>query len=338
MKDKNIKAIGLISGGLDSVLAVKLILEQGISVIGVHFITPFMAQPPKGAGKEPLPQKHARQLGFELRTIHLGDDYIHLIKNPQWGYGSCMNPCLDCHIFFFQKAKEIMQEEGAHFVFTGEVLEQRPKSQKRTFLRMVEKKSDLEGYLLRPLTAHRLEPTVPEKLGWVNREKLLNFAGRNRKPQIALAKSFGITEYLSPAGGCLLTDPNFCDRLKDLFDRGAADSNSIQMLKVGRHFRLSPYAKLVLGRDERDNRFLAQLALEQDALLEADGGGSPLSILRGEINDDILSLAAGITKRFSRARNSPDIAVRIRHGNSTLTTAIIPPILDEGLLESLRIK
>lgn len=339
MTDKNnIKAVGLVSGGLDSVLAVKLLLDQGISVIGLHFITPFMVQPPEEAGEETLPQRHARQLGFELRTIHPGDEYIQLIKNPQWGYGSCMNPCLDCHIYFLQKAKEVMREEGAQFIFTGEVLEQRPKSQKRTLLRMVEKKSELDGYLLRPLSAHRLEPTIPEKLGWVDREKLLNLAGRNRKPQIALAKSLGIMEYQSPAGGCLLTEPNYCGRLKDLFENNVTDSNSIQMLKIGRHFRLSPRAKLVLGRDERDNRILAQLALESDTLLEADGGGSPLSIVRGEVSDEIITLAAGFTKRFSRARNQPDSAVRIRHSNSNLTTAIIPPIPDEGLLESLRIK
>ncbi|MCX6999694.1 MAG: hypothetical protein NT106_05280 [Candidatus Sumerlaeota bacterium] len=334
---KNIKSIGLVSGGLDSVLAAKLMVDQGIHVIGLHIITPFMGSYSEERAGETLIDRQARAVGFDLRRLYPGEEYIEIIKNPRWGYGSCMNPCIDCHIYFLQRAKEVMEEEGAQFVFTGEVLEQRPKSQKRNLLRMVEKRSGLEGYLLRPLTAHRLEPTIPEKLEWVERERLLNLAGRNRKPQIALAEKLGIREYQTPAGGCLLTEPNFSRRLKDLFDHGVWDIDSIQMLKVGRHFRLGPHTKLVTGRNENDNCVLANLALETDALLEAEGGGSPLSILRGETTEEMIRLAAAITRRFSRAKGEPTAVVRIHIGRSGETREILPDMIDETVFEQLRV-
>jgi hypothetical protein len=202
---------------------------------------------------------------------------------------------------------------------------------------MVEKRSGLDGYLLRPLTAHRLEPTIPEKLEWVERERLLNLAGRNRKPQIALAEKLGIREYQTPAGGCLLTEPNFSRRLKDLFDHGVWDIDSIQMLKVGRHFRLGPHTKLVTGRNENDNCVLANLALETDVLLEAEGGGSPLSILRGETTEEMIRLAAAITRRFSRAKGEPTAAVRVHIGRSGETRNILPDMIDETVFVQLRV-
>jgi len=334
---KNIKAIGLVSGGLDSVLAAKLMVDQGIHVIGLHIITPFMGGYSEGRAGETIIERQARTVSFNLRRFYAGEEYVEIIKNPKWGYGSCMNPCVDCHIYFLQRAKEVMEEEGAQFVFTGEVLEQRPKSQKRNILRMVEKRSGLEGYLLRPLTAHRLEPSIPEKLGWVERERLLNIAGRGRKTQIALAEKLGIMEYQSPAGGCLLTEPNFSGRLKDLFDHGVCDIDSIHMLKVGRHFRLGPHTKLVTGRNENDNRTIANLALETDILLEVEGGGSPLSILRGETTEEMIRLAAAITRRFSRAKVKPESAVRIHTGRSGESQKIVPDTIDETIPEQLRV-
>jgi len=336
-KNKNIKAVGMVSGGLDSVLAVKLILEQGIEVIGLHLITPFSSGDVSPKSNENIVQKQANQLGFSYYPLYLGEEYIQIIKNPRWGYGSCMNPCIDCHIFFLKKAAELAKEEKAQFVFTGEVLEQRPMSQKRPLLRMIEKRCGLEGYLLRPLSALRLQPTIPEKMGIVDRSLLLNLAGRSRKKQIALAKQYGISDYQTPAGGCLLTDPNFSARLKDLFDHDLSDSNNLQILKIGRHFRLDSQTRLIVGRNEADNRTLANLALDSDILLEAEGGGSPLSILRGEKNQENIKKSAAITKRYSKARKNSHTPVLVRKGSSPESSRITPEPLSLDEIESLRI-
>jgi tRNA-specific 2-thiouridylase len=334
---KHIKAVGLVSGGLDSVLAARMILDQGIEVVGLHLITPFSSRSSLQAGEESIVQKQASQIGFQYYPLYLGEEYVDLIKNPRWGYGSCMNPCIDCHIFFLQKAAEIMKEEKAQFVFTGEVLEQRPMSQKRTMLRMIEKRSGLEGYLLRPLTALRLDPTIPEKMGLVDRTLLLGLAGRSRKKQFELAALFSIDHFQTPAGGCLLTDPGFSARLNDLFGHGISDINSIESLKLGRHFRLAPSSKLIVGRNESDNRILANLVREGDILLEMEGGSSPLSILRGDIEDDMLDIAAAVTKRYSKGRNDPGGAVLVRRCDSGEITSIIPAAVSEHVIESLRI-
>lgn len=334
---KHIKAVGLVSGGLDSVLAAKLILYQGIEVIGLHLITPFASRSTAPAGEESIVQKQAMKIGFQYYPLYLGEEYIELIKNPKWGYGSCMNPCIDCHIFFLQKAAELMKEEKAQFVFTGEVLEQRPMSQKRPILRMIEKRSGLEGYLLRPLTALRLDPTIPEKMGLVDRALLLGLAGRSRKKQFELAARFGIEDFQTPAGGCLLTDPGFSARLKDLFDHDISDINSIEMLKVGRHFRLVPNSKLIVGRNENDNRILANLVREMDILLEMEGGSSPLSVLRGGVADDMLEIAAAVTRRYSKARNDPRGVVLMRRCDSGEITPLVPKAISEDAIESMRI-
>ena len=338
MQEKTrIKAVGLVSGGLDSVLASQIIVDQGIEVIGLHMITPFSSGSARTPGGESMVLKQARTVGFRYYPLHLGEEYIELIKNPRWGYGSCMNPCIDCHIYFLQKAGEVMREEEALFVFTGEVLAQRPMSQKRPTLRMIEKRCGLEGYLLRPLSALRLEPTIPEKLGWVDRTGLLGLAGRSRKEQMALAEQYGIEDYQTPAGGCLLTDPRYSARLKDLFDHDISDINSIQLIKVGRQFRLDAHNKLIVGRNESDNRILANLALDTDVLLEAEGGGSPLSILRGGGGDKIIRLSAAITRRYSRARKNLETPVRVRRADSDTIEKIIPEPLSSDAIESLHI-
>ncbi len=336
-KDEHIKAIGMLSGGLDSVLAAKIIADQGIDIIGLHIITPFTSSATDASGYENVAGKQARELGIKYRPLYLGDEYVELVKNPHWGYGTCMNPCIDCHIYFLKKAGEVMRETEAYFVFTGDVIGQRPMSQQRNTLRMIEKRCGFEGYLLRPLSALKLEPTIPEKMGWVDRERLLGLVGRSRKIQIALAAEFGIKNFHTPAGGCLLTDPGFSARLKDLFAHNVSDINSIHTLKVGRHFRLGPRARLIVGRHQRDNRVLANLALESDVLLEAEGGGSPLSILRGEATDTLIRLAAAITRRYSRARQNANAAVRIRHGGSMKAARIVPEIIAPDAIEPYRI-
>ncbi|MCX7910705.1 MAG: hypothetical protein N2505_03900, partial [Endomicrobia bacterium] len=209
------KAISLISGGLDSELATRIILEQKIEIIGLHFITPFCLCDKKGScNSQSL--RVAKDLNIELKIIPLKDEYLEIVKNPKYGYGKNLNPCIDCRIMMLRYTKKIMQEVGALFVVTGEVLGQRPKSQNIKALKIIEKEAGLEGLILRPLSAKVLPETIPEKLGWVQRDKLFNIVGRQRKIQIELAKNFDMKNYPCPSGGCLLTDPNFSKRIKDV--------------------------------------------------------------------------------------------------------------------------
>ncbi|MGB2661131.1 MAG: hypothetical protein WBB86_06095, partial [Candidatus Omnitrophota bacterium] len=209
------KAISLLSGGLDSILATKLIIEQGIEVEAVNFLTVFCNCTSRGktclAGKSA-----ADQLGVELKVMEVSKDYFEIIKNPKYGYGRNINPCLDCRVFMFKKAHEYMKETGASFIVTGEVMGSRPMSQRREAMRIIERDSGLGGLLVRPLSAKLFEPSIPEKEGWVDREKFLEIQGRSRKPQIKMAADFGINDYPCPAGGCLLTDVGFARRMRDL--------------------------------------------------------------------------------------------------------------------------
>ncbi|MEW6170880.1 MAG: 7-cyano-7-deazaguanine synthase, partial [Candidatus Omnitrophota bacterium] len=242
------KAVALLSGGLDSTLATKLMQEQGIYLLALNFKTPFCLCDGKSSkGCINHAKAVADNLGIDFKIINVTDDFLKILKKPKHGFGSCMNPCIDCRILKFRKAKEIMQEIGASFIITGEVLGQRPMSQHKKSLNLIDKESDLEGFVLRPLSAKLLPETIPEKNKWVCRDKLLSYNGRTRKPQIALAKKFNIKDYPCPAGGCLLTDPGFARRLKDLLKYDKLDLNNIELLKVGRHFRLNSEAKLIVG-------------------------------------------------------------------------------------------
>ncbi|MDD4908985.1 MAG: 7-cyano-7-deazaguanine synthase, partial [Candidatus Omnitrophica bacterium] len=238
------KAIALLSGGLDSILAARLILEQGIEVEGVHFTTVFYgdADYEQASG---VAQKAAARLGIGLKIFEISENLIEIVKHPRHGYGANMNPCIDCHTLMFAKAGQYMWQSGASFLVTGEVLGERPMSQHKQALKTIEKESELEGLILRPLSAKLLEVTVPERQGWVDRDKLEAIQGRSRKMQMELADKFNITEYPNPAGGCLLTDPMFSGRLRDLIkhkiDFAVYD---IRLLKLGRHFRLNGQAKL----------------------------------------------------------------------------------------------
>ncbi|MGB9798098.1 MAG: tRNA 4-thiouridine(8) synthase ThiI, partial [bacterium] len=272
------KAIVLLSGGLDSTLAIKLLLEQGIDVIAVHFTSPFF--------RSSWAVKTAREWGIPLLEIDITDDILKLLKAPPHGFGSQMNPCIDCHALMLRKAKEIMEEVGASFVATGEVLGERPMSQNREALRIVEKESGLEGLLLRPLSAKLLPPTIPEKEGWVDREKLLDIKGRSRKRQLELAEKWGIKDYPSPAGGCLLTDPQFSKRLKDLLDNKELTKENVVLLKLGRHFRLRKGVKLVVGRNKEENERIREFSREGGILLRAYSHKGPDGLLRGDIIDD----------------------------------------------------
>lgn len=283
------KAIALISGGLDSTLAAKLIHDLGIEVIPLTFQIPFCHK------KKSDFSSVSSSLGVELRTIKLEEDFLEILKGPGHGFGSQMNPCIDCKILMLSKAKELMAEWGASFVITGEVLGQRPMSQHRHALDIIASSAGLEGLVLRPLSAKLLLETTPEKMGWVLRDRLLDFNGRGRSQQMKLAKTLGIEKYAQPAGGCLLTDPQFSKRLKELILHRELSLGNVDLLKIGRHFRLSESTKLVVGRDEKENEQLANLAKAEDYLFMPKELPGPTSLGRGLFNADLIQLASVVT-------------------------------------------
>lgn len=284
------KAIALLSGGLDSTLAAKIIQDLGIELIALNTRSPFcLCNRKKEDGSCSYEAgKVSKDFGLKLISINTSSEFLKIVEKPKFGYGSNMNPCLDCRILLFKKAKEVMLKEGASFVITGEVLGQRPMSQRKAAMKLIEKEAHLEGLVVRPLSAKVLEPTIPEKLGWIEREKLLKISGRGRKEQIALAKELGINDYPCPSGGCLLTDPGFSRRLKDAMRYGAFTLSDIQLLKIGRHFRLSPEAKLVVGRNELENARLEALKEEGDFFFRPEELAGPSAVLRGTIEQSLL--------------------------------------------------
>lgn len=303
---KKQQAIGLFSGGLDSILAVKVIQEFGIEVIAVHFVTPFVS---KKEDKDRI-KKVADDLGFKIKIIPLGDDYVAMVKRPKFGYGKNINPCIDCKIFMFRKAKEMMEQMGAKFVFTGEVLGERPMSQTINSLQLIEKEAGLDGRLFRPLSARLLVPTLPEKEGIINQDQLLDIRGRSRKPQIALAQKFNISKYPNPAGGCLLTDIHYAERLKDAFCYNEDNLNDIELLKNGRHFRLPSKAKIVVGRNEHENNTLEKLVTKKDLTFTPTKVMGPLVIMRNYQDNQDIEIAAGICARYSDGHDKPLVEIK----------------------------
>jgi len=315
MTNKNKKAVALISGGLDSMLAAKVILEQGIHVEGLNFYSGFF-----GVGSKIISAKNpnynnaqwiADQLGIKLHVIDVVEEFKDVFLNPKYGYGSQLNPCLDCKIFIVKKALEWMRQNNFDFVISGEVIGQRPMSQRRDTMNVVKRDSGAEDLLLRPLCAKHFPETKAEREGWVAREKLLDFVGRDRKPQIALAAKYGFKHFPQPAGGCLLTEPNFAARIKDLWNRVGARRavpknkdytlDEINLLKVGRHLRPRPHFKLIIGRDQKENEFLERFQDKYISLHCVDFPG-PLVLVDGEVTAEELKLAAQITARFSKAQ------------------------------------
>jgi len=322
------RALVLISGGLDSALAAKLIQNQGIELIGLYFGIPFFA-----GKKEAL-----SHLGIEIKYIDIKEKFLEVIKSPRYGFGSNMNPCIDCKILMLREAKGLMPEFGANFIVTGEVLGQRPMSQNKPALELIEKRAGLEGLLLRPLSAKLLAQTIPEKQGWVRREGLFSFSGRTRKPQIALAKELKIMEYPNPAGGCLLTDPAFARRLKELMAHQELNMDNIELLKFGRHFRIAANTKLVVGRDEKENEEVVNKALEGDYLFfPTDELAGPTSLGRGVFDEELIKVSCAITCRYCdlNGKTTADIVYKKipEKENSMLNTLPI----EENRLRSLRI-
>ena len=295
------KALALLSGGLDSSLAIKLLLDQGIEVAAVNISTRF------GGGKTDHAALVARELDVQFIRVKTGDDYIEMLKNPKHGYGSDFNPCIDCHIYMIRKAGELLESEGASFVVTGEVLGQRPMSQNKGSLLRVEKESGLEGLLLRPLSAKRLKMTTPEHEGWVDREKLLSVAGRGRKVQLELAEKYGLTGYSAPAGGCLLTIKDFSNRLRDLLDiKDDLTDADIGLLKVGRHF-YKDSVQVIVGRNHEENLAILGLKGAEDCVLHAVDIPGPVTIIRGAKGAATLEYAAQLTAKYARAKGTVSV-------------------------------
>jgi tRNA U34 2-thiouridine synthase MnmA/TrmU len=286
-------ALGLLSGGLDSMLAAELLRRQGIEVTAIIFTTPFF-----GSGRGVAAAKH---IGIPHRVEDITVDHLAMVKAPEYGYGKNMNPCIDCHAMMFAKAGKLMEEMGADFLFSGEVLGQRPMSQNIKALRLVEKISGYEGYILRPLSAKLLPETQPEKNGLVDREKLMDIQGRSRKVQMELAEKWGVKEFPSPGGGCLLTDPGFSVRLKELFDHNPdADATQVERLKYGRHFRLPGGSKVIVGRHKLDNEGLEPLAETGDIFLKHHGVPGPLTLLEKGGSMEDVAIAASLAARYGK--------------------------------------
>jgi tRNA-specific 2-thiouridylase len=346
------KAIGMISGGLDSTLAVALLVRQGVEVKAVNFYTGFCiteTQRRKGGradGTVPRNEalRAAADLEVDIEYVDIsGGAYLDMLVAPRYGYGANANPCVDCRIFMMTRAREIMEREGADLVFTGEVLGQRPKSQRRDTLRTIERESGLQGRLLRPLSARLLEPTIAEREGLVDRERLLDISGRSRLRQMALAKELGVEDYPQPAGGCcFLTDESFARKFFDVLDaREAAgeprrlEKEDVVLLSTGRHFRISPRAKLIVGRSEVENAILDGYAAGR-ARVEARGVPGPVALVEGEPTWEERVLAARIVARYGKGRGAPSVDVEWREGDLVETYAVEPE-QDEGRIERLRV-
>lgn len=287
------KAISLISGGLDSILAAKLIMEQGIEVTGFHFTSPFSSKRDKERGAQAI--RTASELGIELLTRHKEEDYLEMLRNPKHGYGKNMNPCIDCRIYMLKITASVMVDIGASFVVTGEVLGQRPMSQRRETIRMIEKESGLQGLIVRPLSARCFVSTLPEIEGILDRGKLLGIAGRGRTVQYALAEKYGLREFSKPGGGCLLTDPIFSQKLKELFTKEKDFTlQDIELLSLGRHFRLGKEAKLIVGRNQEENEKLKDLCEAPYTMFSPLDFRGPYALLKGNVDNGVIKVVANI--------------------------------------------
>lgn len=305
-----VKAVALFSGGLDSILAVRLIQESGIDVRGVTFETPFFSA---------LKAKDAAErIGLPLTIIDFTEAHLEMLRAPRYGYGRNMNPCIDCHTLMLKHAGRFMEEIGACFIITGEVLGQRPMSQGKQSLYVVAKNSGYQDYIVRPLSAKLLPVTKPEQDGLIDRERLMDIQGRGRKTQMRMADQFGVTTYTNPAGGCLLTDPEFSKRLKELFENQPGYSiRDIELLKYGRHFRLADGTKVVVGRNKSDNEGIKKLHKTGDMLVRMENYPGPTVLITGGCSDEALRTSSSLCALYSDAPKDQDVAAVCRTGEES---------------------
>jgi len=323
-----IKAVGLFSGGLDSMLAVKLMKEQGIAVDVLQYRLGFeplrIQRRIKKLDRKVSEEEVEQLLGVKIQHPDVVEEFLQIVFHPKHGYGIAMNPCIDCKIFILSRAKEYMEAHGAQFVFTGEVLGQRPMSQQRPTLLQIEKASGLQGYLLRPLSAKLLEPTIPEQKGWVDREQLLDISGRGRTVQMELALKYGL-RYPQPAGGCLLTDKSFAKRLHELMTFKSKDQITVEditLLKLGRHFRISETVKVIVGRHEVDTGFLQQHTSGR-WYAEVREYQGPFVLIEGEPSEQEFEHIAQLTVSYSKGKHAERVSVDFYRENEQRVVSII---------------
>ncbi len=318
-------AIALFSGGLDSALAILLMLQQNIEVTAITFMTHFGCDlgDRSSCGSDPYPA--AEKWGFNVKLMHLGQKFVDIVTDPKFGRGKNMNPCTDCRLLMLTEAKAFMEMVNADFIITGEVMGQRPMSQVKDKMNLVLSRSGLKGRLLRPLSAKLLEPTIPEIEGMVDREKLEGISGRSRKRQMEMAEEFGLDDYPSPGSGCLLTDEGYSNRLRDLLAHTEHVSfDDLNMLRIGRHFRLNNECKAIIGRDEDENKKVESIRKKGGIRLEAPDVGSPVTILVGNTSDEAIECAARITARYSAGRRDPKVRIEIAMQDSIRHIEVVP--------------
>jgi hypothetical protein len=330
------RALALFSGGLDSILAVKVIQQQGVDVLAINFTSPFFGCSPTLDG-EPVAAQYARRYDIPFRSIPLGAEFIEMLRYPRHGYGSALNPCIDCKTFMLRCAGKLMEELQADFVITGEVVGQRPMSQRQDTLRLIERDCGIAGLLLRPLSAKYMKVTIPEAEGWVKREQLPAIKGRGRKDQIRLAAELGVDEYPAPGGGCLLTEESYIPKVKDLLDHQIIPViRDFDLLRTGRHFRLSETCKAVVGRDSSDNeKILASIGAGETTLRWMDGA-SPLVLLVGEPLETDLQQAGRILMRYTKAAKGESARVSLQVDGKQTEISVLND-LQEDELERFRI-
>ena len=331
------KAIALYSGGLDSTLAILAIMKQGIEVKAVTFLNHFGCDISDKSSCSKDPFSAAEKFGFEVKLSHLSEKFINIVKNPKFGHGKNMNPCMDCRILMIREAREFMEMTGADFIITGEVIGQRPMSQRRDALDIIDRETGLRGHILRPLSAKLLKPTIPELKELVNRDLLYGFGGRTRKPQMALAAEFGLIDYPAPASGCLLTEPNYSYRLSELLSCERDPSlEDLNLLRLGRHFRLSESCKVIVGRDERENNAIEAALGARGFFLRVESHASPITVIRGEVDDRVIGTAAALCARYSDAKHLPEVTVKVWSGDKDWTLTVTPA--DKALVEHYKIE
>lgn len=335
--DHRRKAVALISGGLDSMLAARIVMDAGIHVEGINFFTGFCVEGHTHAIRKQDRDKAKRnnalwvaeQLGIKLHIIDVIDEYKQVVLNPEHGYGAHMNPCLDCKVFMVGHAQQWADDNGFDFIITGEVMGQRPKSQMKALMPLIARESGAQDRLLRPLSGKHLPETLPEREGWIRRDQLYGFHGRNRKPQIALAESLGFEDWAQPSGGCcFLTDKSYSAKLKDLFaSRSERDYelDDVMLLKMGRHLRPRPNFKVIISREDGENRYLSGYR-RRYLKLEPSSHGGPVALIDGDVSEADITLAARLVARYSQGKHTDNVTIALQQLDGTFRDMNVTPL------------